>query len=202
MADLFPTAREAGLMLCQTCHALMPVADRTHCHRCATRTRVRKPHSWAVMMSLTLTAMILYIPANLYPIMSVTRLGRTDDKTIIGGVVELWVSGAYPLAFIVFFASVFVPMAKFGVLLYLGWQVKYGRRRDKRQLTHMYHITEAVGRWSMIDVFVVATLAALIQAGVLANISPGVAASAFAAMVVVTMIAAEAFDPRLLWDRE
>lgn len=196
----FPTAKRHGLMQCLVCRALLPIADQATCWRCGSRVHLRKPNSLQRTLALTVTGLILFLPANIFPIMSVTQLGRADPSTILGGVVHLWHSGAYPLAFIVFFASVFVPLAKFVVLFYLCWYVKFGNKKDQRHLTHLYHITEAVGRWSMVDVFVVATLAALVQAGQLATISPGIAATAFAAMVVVTMIAAESFDSRLLWD--
>jgi paraquat-inducible protein A len=141
-------------------------------------------------MALVMTAIILYVPANVLPIMTTDQLGRSTDSTILGGVVLLIKLGSYPVAAIIFIASVLVPLGKLLALMALCCE-----------RTVLYRVTEFVGRWSMVDVFVVAILVSLIQLGGLMTIRPGIAALAFSGLVIVTMLAAESFDPRLIWDR-
>jgi paraquat-inducible protein A len=147
-----------------------------------------------------LAALILYIPANVYPVMTFVSFGRGAPSTILGGVVELVQAGMWPLAAVVFLASITVPVLKLISLSVLLVSVQRRSRRQTRQRTMLYRIVEGVGRWSMIDIFTLAILAALVQLGALATIQPGPGAIAFAAVVVLTMFAAIAFDPRLLWD--
>jgi paraquat-inducible protein A len=144
--------------------------------------------------------MILYIPANVLPIMLTDQPGRTVESTIMGGVVLLWNMGSYPVASVIFIASVMVPLAKMIALAVLLWSVARKHEMGARERTTLYRITEFIGRWSMIDVFVVAILVALIHLGGLLVIRPGPAALAFAGVVIVTMLAAESFDSRLIWD--
>lgn len=151
--------------------------------------------TWAWLV----TSVILYIPANFLPITYTRFLGSDTESTILGGVVVLWEHGSYPIAAIIFFASVLVPIAKILVLSWLCISVQVESSFALSQKARLYRITEFVGRWSMIDVFVVAILVALIQLGNIMQILPGSAAVAFAAMVVTTMLAAISFDPRLLW---
>jgi paraquat-inducible protein A len=193
------SAAQKGLAGCHVCTQLSP-ARHHHCPRCGAPLHLRKPHSLQRSWALLLTALILYVPANVYPIMQVTSLGQTQSDTILSGVIHLWVVGMYPLAAIIFIASVFVPLLKMLALLYLLLSVQFCWRWGLRERTVLYRLTEAVGRWSMVDVFVVALLAALVHFDELATIVPGSAALAFAAVVVATMFAAMAFDPRLMWD--
>jgi paraquat-inducible protein A len=163
---------------------------------------VRNPDSVVRTLALLVTACILYIPANVLPIMTTDQLGRSVDSTILGGVVLLWNMGSYPVAGVIFFASVMVPVSKLLIMFALCWSVLSGHAKAARQRTTLYRITEFIGKWSMIDVFVVAVLVVLIRLGGILVIQPGVAAVAFAGVVAVTMVAAEGFDPRLIWDKE
>lgn len=151
--------------------------------------------TWALL----LTACILYIPANVLPIMYTELFGQETPNTIIGGVISLWESGSYPVALVILFASVVVPVAKIVILAWLNFSVQREKTSSQKLRVRYYRITEAVGRWSMIDVFVVAVLVALIQMGSTLSIYPGQAALAFCAVVFVTMIAAMTFDSRLIW---
>lgn len=144
--------------------------------------------------------MILYIPANIYPIMSVVWLGQGEPSTIVEGVLQLVDEGMWPLAMIVFTASIFIPLLKMIVLALLLLSVQKKSVWRMRDRTRLYRITEFVGRWSMVDVFVIGILAALVQFGSLATIEPGIGSLSFAAVVVLTMVAAHSFDPRLIWD--
>jgi paraquat-inducible protein A len=144
--------------------------------------------------------MILFIPANLYPMLSTNTLGEKTTNTIIGGVIVLWEHGSYPIALIILFASVFVPILKFILISYLLLSAKYGKGSQKVDKQKLFYITEIIGPWSMIDVFVVAILAALVQLS-LVQIEPGEATTAFAAMVFFTLLSALTFDTRLIWEK-
>ena len=171
------------------------------CPRCGFTLHHRKPNSLARAWALTLAAAILYIPANTYPILTVIRFGAGQPSTILEGVRELLEAGMWPLALLVFFASIAVPVLKlFGLVLLLITAMARVRAR-RRDRTALYRIVEAVGRWSMIDIFMESILVALVQFGAIVTIVPGAGAIAFAAVVVLTMLAARAFDPRLIWDR-
>lgn len=153
--------------------------------------------TWALL----LTACILYIPANILPIMHTELFGQQTPNTIIGGVISLWETGSYPVALIILVASVIVPVAKIIILAWLNYSVQQQKSNSKKLRIKYYRITETIGRWSMIDVFVVAVLVALIQMGSTLSIHPGQAAIAFCAVVFVTMIAAMTFDSRLIWQQ-
>ncbi|MEC8419055.1 MAG: paraquat-inducible protein A [Pseudomonadota bacterium] len=153
--------------------------------------------TWALL----LTACILYIPANVLPIMHTELFGQQTPNTIIGGVISLWQTGSYPVAIVILVASVVVPVAKIVILCWLNYSVQQQKTNSKQLRIKYYRITEAIGRWSMIDVFVVAVLVALIQMGSTLSIHPGQAAIAFCAVVFVTMIAAMTFDSRLIWQQ-
>jgi len=146
--------------------------------------------------------MIAYLPANLYPVMTVTSVGQSQSDTIISGVIYLLLHNDWPLALIVFVASVLVPLLKMIALTYLLLSVQRHSPFRKKQRARLYRLIELVGRWSMVDVFVVALLAALVQAGNLATIQPGVGAIAFTSVVVLTLLASMKFDPRLIWDKD
>ena len=152
--------------------------------------------TWALLIS----AMAMYLPANIFPVMAVTSLGNTQSDTIMSGVIYFLKHGDWPLALIIFVASVLVPMLKMIALSYLLLSVQRKSQLRKNQRIRLYRITELVGRWSMVDVFVVALMAALVQVGDLATIEPATGAVAFASVVILTMLAAMAFDPRLIWD--
>ncbi|WP_419811185.1 paraquat-inducible protein A [Bacterioplanoides sp.] len=132
--------------------------------------------------------------------MITSTLGVSSSDTILSGVVYFWMHGDYPIALIIFIASVVVPLVKLLALIWLCYTVHHGRQQTPRRRTHLYRITEFIGRWSMVDVFVVALMVALVQLGNLMSIMPGPAALAFAAVVIITMFAAKNFDPRLIWD--
>jgi paraquat-inducible protein A len=194
------TAAARGLATCHTCCKLAPAAEG-HCPRCGAHLHLRLGDSLHRTMALVFTAILLYIPANVLPIMTTEQLGVPTDSTIMGGVVLLWHHGSYPVASVIFIASVLVPLGKLSALTALCWSVMRRHVARPRERTALYRATEFVGRWSMIDVFVVAILVALIQLGGLLTIYPGAAALAFCGVVIVTMVAAESFDPRLIWDR-
>lgn len=193
------TAASMGLANCDICGKLSN-ASLQHCPRCNATLYLRKPSSIQRVLAYLFTACILYIPANVLPITITNQLGRELKSTIIGGVILLWEHGSYPVALVIFIASVMVPVAKMIALFYLCWSVAYKPGYRRKESTKLYRITEFVGRWSMIDVFVVCILVALIQLGGILTIQPGAAALAFAGVVIITMFAAHAFDPRLIWD--
>ena len=160
----------------------------------------RKPDSLQRTAAYLFTGILLYIPANLMPIMTVTTLGNPEPNTIVGGVITLWEHGSYPIAAVIFVASVLVPIGKFLVLIWLLLTEHFRLFKRPNAKIAAYRVTEFVGRWSMVDVFVVAFLAGLIQFGNLMAIYPGPAVLAFAGMVVATMLAAASFEPKMFWD--
>ncbi|MFI0473879.1 PqiA/YebS family transporter subunit [Halomonas sp. HMF6819] len=196
------TAAVQGVTGCPTCGLInrLPATGKVRCQRCHETLHQRVPHSLQRTWALLFAATVMYIPANLYPIMTTTSLGSSSPSTIIGGVVQLIQMGSWPVAAVIFIASVIVPVGK---LFALAWLCLIAKRSDElkaQSRTRLYRLTEFIGRWSMVDVFVVAILVALIRAGSLMSITPGPAALAFGSVVVLTMLAAMAFDPRLLWD--
>ncbi|MEE4661413.1 MAG: paraquat-inducible protein A [Halieaceae bacterium] len=193
------TGMDMGLASCHTC-TLLVEADRQRCPRCGTTVHLRETDSLQRTLALLITATLLYIPANLFPIMYTDQLGRTEASTILGGVTLLIKLGSAPIAAVIFIASVCVPLGKLIALYYLVWTVGRHSPLEPRQRTAMYRITELIGKWSMVDVFVVAILVALVNLGGLLVIRPGIAALSFAGVVIVTMVAAETFDSRLIWD--
>jgi paraquat-inducible protein A len=197
-------AKDIGLASCHTCGLLqqLPPSGHAHCPRCHSPVHLRTPNSIQLTWALVITAIIAYLPANLYPVMTVTSLGQSQSDTILSGVIYLLLHGDWPLALIVFVASVLVPLLKIVALLYLLLSVQRRSPLRKAQRSRLYRVVELVGRWSMVDIFVVALLAALVQAGALATIEPGVGAIAFTSVVILTMFAALSFDPRLIWDNE
>jgi paraquat-inducible protein A len=199
------SARRAGLVGCHACGLVQTghQAEVTaRCSRCASVLHQRRPDSLTRTVSLLLAAAIAYIPANLLPIMHASSLGRTEDDTILGGVAYFRTSGDWPLAVVVFVASVLVPVLKLLVLTLLALAAHRGSRWRARERARLYRIVERIGRWSMLDVFVVALTVALVHFGSFAGVTAGPAALAFAAVVVLTMLASHQFDPRLIWDHE
>jgi paraquat-inducible protein A len=193
-----PAALADGIA-CHTCGAISPAGPR--CERCNAALHRRKPDSIARTWALATAALVLYLPANIYPVLTYTQLGSGSPSTILGGARELLDAGQWPLALIVFLASVAVPVLKLAALFTMLVTTQLGLDARLHDRTVLYHVIEVIGRWSMIDIFMESILVALVQFGGLVTITPGVGALAFGAVVVLTMLAAEAFDPRLMWDR-
>jgi len=195
-----PSALELDLVACHTCNKVSDL-NCSHCPRCGTHLHARKPDSIARCLAYGITGILAYIPANLFPIMIVTQLGTEEKSTILGGVATFWEMKAYPVAITIFIASVMIPGLKFLALGILCGAATGKIALNPRSANTIYSLTELVGRWSMVDVFVVAILVGLIQMGNLMSIQPGTAAIAFGLMVILTMLSAHAFDPKLIWDR-
>jgi paraquat-inducible protein A len=195
-------AERRRLVSCHACGLICDIgaAEHGHCPRCGAAVHRRKRDSLNRALALVIAAAIFYVPANALPVMTIVFLGTGSPATILGGVVELIDYGDWPLAALIFFASVTVPLAKLVSLLYLILSVKSRSRFRPRQRTFLFRLVEGVGRWSMIDVFVVGLLTSLVQFGSLSVIEPGAGAVYFCGVVVVTIFAAIAFDPRLIWD--
>jgi paraquat-inducible protein A len=197
------TASAYGLVLCEECGLLVrdPARSGVHgCPRCKSRLHMRKPASLSRTWAYLTAAMVLYIPANVLPVMNTSSLFGAQKDTIMSGVVYLWVSGSWPLAVLVFIASIVVPMLKILGLAYLAISTQLRSRWLPEQRTRIYRAIELVGRWSMLDIYVITMLVALVQFQALATIEAGPASIAFGAVVVLTLLAAMAFDPRLIWD--
>ncbi len=197
-----PIAADFGLAGCHACGLTSRVRSggASHCPRCGSRLHVRKPNSVSRTWALLLAAAILYIPANVLPVMSSGSSFGSQADTILSGVVVLWETGSWPLALLVFFASITVPIAKILALAFLLVSVQRRSTWRPMERTRLYRLVEFVGRWSMLDIFVVTVLVGLVQLQPLMVILPGPGALAFGAVVVLTMLAAMTFDPRLIWD--
>ncbi|MEN5016069.1 membrane integrity-associated transporter subunit PqiA [Erwinia sp. Eh17-17] len=191
-----------GLRSCACCTAVLP-GDTLECPRCGTHGHARRKHSLQWTMALLITSILLYIPANLMPIMITEALGNKITSTIMAGVILLWSDGSFPVALVIFIASIMVPTLKMMAIGWLCWHAKAhdSQRQDSERMHKIYEVVEFVGRWSMIDVFVIAVLSALVRMGQLMNIYPANGALLFALVVILTMFAAMTFDPRLTWDR-
>ena len=186
------------------CHLCLKLADASlhECPRCGEPLHLRKSNSLQRTLALLVTACVLYIPANILPIMVTDQFGNPTDSTILGGVVLLIDMGSLPIAAVIFIASVMVPIGKLLALFYLCWSVARQKQSDPRQRTVMYRAAEFIGKWSMVDVFVVSILVALVHLTGLLVILPGAAAVAFVGAVLVTLVPAESFDPRMIWDQQ
>ncbi|SNS52880.1 paraquat-inducible protein A [Noviherbaspirillum humi] len=197
------TAASRGLVTCHACGLLCRALAHEHamsCPRCEARLHARKPHSLARTWALLITAYILYIPANLYPILEANSLLERQSSTIMGGVVLFWTSGSWFIAALIFIASIVVPLTKLLALTFLLISVHRRMSWRPHQRTQLYRLVAFIGRWSMLDIYVVALSVALVQVESVASMHAGLGAVAFGAVVVLTMIAAETFDPRLMWD--
>ena len=195
------TAREAGLIACRNCGSVHDVGT-LHCVRCEGNLRSRDPASLQKVWALLIAGMIAFIPANIFPMLRTKTLFENSESTIIGGVVELVGHHNYGIAAVVFVASIIIPIGKFLAIIYLAISVHNRSVLNMHQRHKLYDVVEFIGRWSMIDVFVVAILSSLVQLNALATINPGIAAVSFALSVIFTMLAAQSFDSRLIWDAD
>ena len=197
------TAMEHGLQSCEVCKLLSRPEPGEHegvCPRCGEELHFRKPRSIERTWALLIAAAICYIPANLLPVLTTTTASGPESDTIMQGVVLLWSPTGWPLAVIVLVASIMIPSAKIVALAYLLISVQRGSVTNYRERVRLYRVVEIVGRWSMVDVFVGTFTAALVQLQPLMSVAPAPGMLFFAAVVVFTMLAAESFDPRLIWD--
>jgi paraquat-inducible protein A len=199
------TARNASQISCHSCHLLCrinfsKVGESLVCPRCGSTLHQRKPNSLKRTWALVLAAVIFYIPANLLPVTVVISFGKAQADTIMSGVIYFVATGMWPIALVIFVASILVPMLKLSILIFLLISVRRKSTWRPKDRTRLYRITEAVGRWSMVDIYVVTILVALVNLGNLATIKAGPGAGFFAAVVVITILAAMSFDPRLIWD--
>ncbi|MDO6460097.1 paraquat-inducible protein A [Granulosicoccaceae sp. 1_MG-2023] len=197
------SARNAGLLACAHCHTLVrrpATEDALRCPTCGSRIHSRIPNSIQKTTALLIASLLLYIPANTLPVMSMMYLGAPEADTIMSGVLDLLEEGFWPLALIVFVASIVVPLTKLLTLSLLVVSVALKSHWRPLDRTRIYRLTELVGRWSMVDIYVIAILVALVQFGNLATVHAGPGSVSFAAVVILTMFAANTFDPRLIWD--
>lgn len=196
-------AIDAGILICTECHELNkqdPDSDEQVCTRCGALIHARRPNSLTRTWALLITAAILCIPANLLPIMTINSLGQGDPSTIMAGVIQLVQHGMYPIAAVVFIASILVPTFKLVGIGLLLFSVQRHQPLSAQQRIVMYRFIEFIGRWSMLDIFVIAILVAAVNFGRLASVEANLGAAAFASVVILTMLAAVTFDPRLIWD--
>jgi len=193
------TAREAGLVACQRCARVWP-AGSLECGRCGSRLESRDRHNLQKVWALWIAGLICYVPANLYPMLVTQTLLQNSQSTIVGGAVDLLHHGAIGVAIIILVASVLIPVGKFMAIAYLAVSVHRGTKISSGRRHYLYEVVEFIGRWSMIDVFVVAILSSLVQLSVVASIHAGPAALTFALSVIFMMLSAQAFDTRLFWD--
>jgi paraquat-inducible protein A len=197
------TAAQANLVSCEACRLVTRPAEKGEpgfCPRCGERLELRRHGSIEKTWALTCAAAICYIPANMLPVMNTTTPAGSEGDTILGGVAFLYSSGSWPLALVVLIASVMIPLGKLVSLAYLLISVQRGSIKSNRERTRLYRMVVFIGRWSMLDVFVDTFTVALIQLQPLMSVAPGAGVLFFAAVVVLTMLAAESFDPRLIWD--
>jgi paraquat-inducible protein A len=202
------SAKSRGFVSCHVCGLLSREPSHrttagavTRCRRCGARLHARKPESLARSLAFLIAAAVFYVPANVLPILHTTAVGYDESDTIFSGIVALWSGRSWPLAILVFIASILVPTLKFLVLGFLLWSTHRASRWALYDRTMLYRVIDFIGRWSMLDVFVVALMVTLVQFRGLASIHPESGALAFALVVILMMYAAQAFDPRLMWDR-
>jgi paraquat-inducible protein A len=204
MTTLQISGAQAGLVSCTTCGLLsrpLAAAAPGHCRRCGAALASRRIDSVQRTWALLVAAAICYVPANLLPVLTSSSLGSTGSDTILSGVVYLYTSGSWPLALIVLIASVMIPIGKIVALAYLLVNLRRGSARTTRERARLYRMVEFIGRWSMLDVFADTFVVALVQLPPLMSEQAGPGVAFFMAVVVLTMLAAQSFDPRLLWDR-
>ena len=196
---------ERGLTNCPVCHAIVkvPAAESSqtlYCPRCDSEVYLRKPDSIQKAWAFLLASIVFYVPANLLPMMNVVTFAGTQSDTIMSGVLYFVETGAYLIAFVIFTASIFVPILKIAILIYLLVSVQRRSPLHRARRKKLYVLTEIIGRWSMVDVYVVGTMVALVHFGGLTEITPGMGANFFLLVVIMTMLSAMSFDPKLIWD--
>ncbi|MEM5386343.1 paraquat-inducible protein A [Paraburkholderia phymatum] len=201
-------AHPVGMIACHTCGLVCRLPGSTSvggpwkCPRCSSTLHPRRPDSFARAWAFLIAGLVFYVPANVLPIMYTRAFGSGSDNTIMSGVVQFWKSGSYGIAIVIFVASVAVPCTKFLALATLLLTTKRRSRGAMRERARLYRLIELVGYWSMLDVLVVAIVAALVKFGALASIEPRVGILFFGVVVILTMLSAMSFDPRLIWDAE
>lgn len=198
-------AAGCGIVRCSTCHNVLQMptlkpGQVAACPRCCSQLHFRYPRSLSRTWAWLLTAFVLFFPANLLPVMTVMYFGDGQPDTIMSGVLHLLEEGQYPVGILVFIASIFVPLLKMVGIAFLLIIVQLHVPLSRRQCTFLYRFIELIGRWSMLDLFMISILVTLVDMGSLASVTAGAGATAFATVVVVTMFAAHTFDPRLIWD--
>jgi len=198
MSELWLTAKQNHQCQCHLCFALNS-EDEPLCWQCGGTLHGVATKSIQQTLALLFTSVLLFIPANFLPMMTTTYLANQTDSTILGGVILLWQHQSYLVAVIIFMASIVIPVGKIIALIWLCYAVQFKQLRTSKSGHRLYRIIDFIGRWSMIDVYVVAILVAMIQMGSFMSIQPGVAAIAFSGLVITTMFAAKTFEPRLLW---
>jgi paraquat-inducible protein A len=197
------TGMREGFVSCEACGLLSRPAgaeDPGECPRCGEELEFRRRGAIQRTWALVIAAAICYLPANILPVMRTTTLTSEKTDTIIGGVVRLYASGSWYLALILLIASVMIPLAKLATLAYLLISVQRGSARNNRERARLYRLMEIIGRWSMVDVFVATFAVGLIQLRPLMSVAPRPGVLFFSAVVILTILAAETFDPRLIWD--
>jgi paraquat-inducible protein A len=199
------TAAQAAMISCHSCNLLWRSTPgqsgaRAVCWRCGARLHPRKPNSLSRTWALVIAAFILYLPANLLPVMLTSSMGQINADTILSGVIHFMKTGDWLLALVILVASILVPLLKLVVLSYLLLSVQFKWRWRPVDRTRLYRFIETIGRWSMVDIFAVTTMVALVKMEVFGSVEAGPAAPFFGAVVVITMLAAGSFDPRLIWD--
>ena len=201
----YKTGMELSILSCEICNSLFykkdfPDLENAHCLVCGLQLHQRKPNSISRTWAFVLTALICYIPANIYPVMVIDSFGNVEPHTIISGVIAFIHSKDYPLALLVFIASIFIPIMKILSLMFLMISVQFKWKWNPKKRNLIYNIVEVIGKWSMVDVFMISILMALVKLGSIMTIVAGKGATFFALVVVFTIIAASTFDVRLVWD--
>lgn len=189
-----------GMRSCRGCTAILP-AEQYQCPRCGTGGHARRKHSLQWTLALLITALVCYVPANMLPIMVTEMFGAKTHSTIISGVILLWSDGSYPVALVIFIASIMIPILKMMAIAWLCWHAQGYGNRDSQKMHVIYQMVEWVGRWSMVDIFVIMVLSALVRMGKVMAVYPAIGSLLFALVVILSMLAAINFDSRLNWDR-
>ena len=195
------TARGAGLVACRSCAHVSRMGESVRCPHCAGPLNSRRPQSLQRVWAWLLAGILTYIPAHMFPLMVRSQLGDVEGDTILSGFWYLIDNHSYLIAIVVFMASVAIPMSKFAIIAALALSISQSWSLSPLRRQHAFEVIELIGRWSMIDVFVVTVLAGLVQLGTLARVEPGLGATFFGLSVICTMVSALSFDSRLLWDQ-
>lgn len=195
------TAVSMGLASCPRCQKIHPMQyEKQQCSRCHHWFYYRKPHSLQNTIAWTIVALVLFIPANIYPMMTLNVFGKTEASTILQGISTFIQTGHYPIALIIFIASFIIPLGKIVGLFFLVYHVKHHSNVSLKKQSYLFQIVESIGPWSMLDVFVVVVMASVVNLGFISNIEVSLGATYFALMVIATLMATHSFDSRLLWD--